>query len=234
MIERGAAGVRGLDPRLCVGLSLFLGVSLWRMPVEAVGGATGFLLLLTLLLGRGAEGGTGARPLLMFVFVWSGVRFGLALWDGIPLQEALVLSGVIALRLAGLLLLGLALSLAVSARRIGLALSWALRPLLGRDAWQGALAFALMVHMIPETRRNLRELRRGLSLRQGRLSLRQRLTAVPLALVRVMARSAWTRAVAVASRRLDGPEAWTGGLRWRTADSVVALVAAAVLLPASF
>jgi len=232
MTDRFAAAVRRLDPRLCVGLSLFLGVSLWKMPVAAVGAAGAFLLLLTLLLGRGSEGGTGARPLLMFVLLWSGVRLGLALWDGIPMQEALTLSGEIALRLAALLLLGLTLSLAVSARRIGLALSWALRPFMGRDAWQGALAFALMVHMIPETRRNLRELRRGLSLRQGRLSLQQRLTLVPLALIRVMARSAWTRAVAVASRRLDGPEAWTGGLRWRLVDSAVGLAAAMILLPA--
>ncbi|WP_157054665.1 hypothetical protein [Salidesulfovibrio brasiliensis] len=177
------------------------------------------LVLLAYSLGWNRRGGIGLKPFLLFVLLWSGIKFAFELWDGATISDAGMVAGVVAVRLAALLLLGLVLANGVSTRKVGLALSWALKPFAGKNAWQGALAFAIMLDMIPQTRRTLEQLKQAQQLRRVTLPVFKRLTVVPMALVRIMARSTWTRSVAIASRRLDRPEAWSGGLCWQSSDT---------------
>lgn len=222
--------IERLDPRLALGCSFVLGVLMWRFKLLPLLFVAALLLLAAHSLGWNRKGGIGIRPFMLFVLLWAGVKLGFSLWDGVPLKESLALSGVIAVRLASLLLLGLVLANGVSTRKVGLALSWALRPFARDNAWQGALAFAIMLDMIPQTRRTLEQLRQAGKMRRLRLPLMKRMTVMPLALVRIMARSTWTRTVAIASRRLDRPEVWQGGLHWRSSDTL-GLVVFLVIIP---
>lgn len=220
-MNRPTSFFRSLDPRLCLLLSLTAGVVLWRLPHEWLSAFCVILLLLYLSFSRESEENIKLRSIVYFVSVWGALKAAFALWDGFPIQAALHAAFFLSLRLVCLLILGMITAVVMTPRKTGLALTWLLRPIARGNAWQGALAFGLMIAMIPEMKRTFSTLRQAQRMRHIRLSWKKRLTVIPMAFLRIMARTTWTRSVAVASRRLDRSEVWTQGLYWKRQDSLI-------------
>lgn len=147
---------------------------------------------------------------------------------GVAGEEA----GLLFLRLLVILGAALALTFSFSPPAIALAVSRFLRPLAGRRAWTAALALALMARYVPRihalcAQTKIAAQSRGLP-RRGLARLRIWLPHV----FRLLACDTWTQALALASRRLDVPEAWQSRapLEARAAFGVVFAGAGAVLL----
>ncbi len=149
-----------------------------------------------------------ARGVLLFALSWSGVAFLLELAGSAPMEQAVQSSGTLAMRLLTVSALGICLVSTASPRALALAMSWYLRPLLGKRAWEAALALGLMIHFLPLALATLNESREAVRLRLPRCSLRRRTTLVISSALRRLTQKSWDQAVAVASRRLDRPEVW--------------------------
>lgn len=143
-------------------------------------------------------------------------------------MEAALLGG----RLCVLIGLGLLLALTTSPRQLGLALSWFLRPVLGKNAWKTALSLALMIHFLPLVQATFAQVKQTIKLRQPRRSRWERFLLVPQATLRLLAQKTWSQTVAVAARGLDSPEAWVPHFPPQPLNWILGfLMAAAGLLP---
>ncbi len=210
-----AAGRRlaAADPRLTCLVGLAVGLSIWRAgPAALAVYGLGLGLAAFCLSAAGRRPGITPGAAAGFVLLWSLTAAGLALvgQGALPLAEAAVVGLMLAARLTVLVALGACLVMAATPRRMGLALAWALRPVMGRRAWQAALALSLMVHFIPLTAAAAGGMRAAITRRAPRLPAWRRYPLIAQATIRVMSQKTWEQAVAVAVRRLDGPEAWTG------------------------
>jgi len=209
-----------IDPRLKILLAGCFGVLAWHLSPTALG-IVGICLWILCL--RAEFFSRAHWPMLrsygLFVLFWGLLKFGLdatALLHSPPphaplLQQAAADAGLLAGRLGILIALGLILALSSSPRQLGLALSWFLRPLLGRNSWKTALSLALMIHFLPLAQRTLMQVREAMRLRRPKRSRWQCFLLVPQAVLRILAQKTWTQTVAVAARGLDNPEAWVPG-----------------------
>ena len=221
-MHRLAAHIRRLDPRLKAGVCLFGGPGVWLLgPVHAAAlvvllAFLVFPLALTQPLGRGM-----LRRLAWFVLLWTAVKVGLDMVSGAAPADAALGGLILAVRLAALLMLGLVLALSTSARSLGLAVVWALRPFIGRErAWRAALSLALMVHFLPLCLSTLDQVSAAFRSRCPRGSLAQRALIVPLAVIRGLGQRTWNQALAVAGRGLDRAEAWEPDFAWSQPDTL--------------
>ncbi len=210
--------LHSIDPRLKILLAGCFGVATWHVGPYALGG---YAFCLWLLCAR-ADFFTRARwPMLRsylwFVLFWALMKFALdclpATWpmylpNRAILRQAGLEAGLLAVRLCILIGLGLVLALTTSPRQLGLALSWFLRPVLGRNSWKTALSLALMIHFLPLTQSTIAQVRQAIRLRNPQRSRWQRFLLLPQATLRILAQKTWTQTVAVAARRLDSPAAW--------------------------
>ncbi len=221
-----SAYIRELDPRLKLAIALVLGPCLWKVHAIAVVVCILFLFFIVWPLAAGQSVGFKMiRSLLVFVLFWVGIKMTLDAVSGVPV-EFIVIDGLqLGARLVALLLLGLGLALSTSARSLGLAVSWALRPVIGQErAWRSALSLALMIHFLPiclETLANVKEVASRRCLGSG-LSVRMRI--IPLALVRNLGQKTWNQTLAVACRRLDSPRAWESDFSWCVRDGIIAVL----------
>jgi biotin transport system permease protein len=215
-----AGPVRSLDPRLKLAAALLLGPCLWKVPVPAATGCAVFLLLLVRFLAAGQPGGGNmVRSLLSFVFFWVAVKLVLDGLSGVPAEFMARDAGQLAVRLVALLMLGLSLALSTSARALGLAVAWALRPFLGRDrAWRIALALSLMVHFLPACLSTLSGVREVAARRFPEAGFLRRMRMVPQAVIRNLGQKTWNQTLAVACRGLDRAGAWDPDFAWSGRD----------------
>lgn len=207
MIE--GARLAALDPRLKLCWAVGGGLLVWAGGLPGL--AAWVLVLGWLVIRLRPYWGSGVRFVrgaLVFVLFWALAKAALDLWGGTSVAAALSAAGLLGLRLFCLVLLGLALSLAAPPRQMGLALAWAGRPFLGRRAWELALALSLMVHFLPLSWRVMAQVRQTLSVRGQGIGFVRRMTLFAGAVLRTLGGRAYEQAVALASRRLDGPEAW--------------------------
>ena len=228
-----ADGLRGVDPRLKLAAALVLGPCLWKVHVaSAAACALVFLFLVPLLAATGPTGGRVARSVLFFVFLWVAVKAVVDGVSGVPADHIAMDAGQLAVRLTGLVLLGLVLALSTSARAIGLAVAWGVRPLVGRErAWRVALSLALMVHFLPICLTTVAGVRDMLDRRCPGAGFGTRARVIPQAVIRNLGQKTWSQTLAVASRGLEGAEAWKADFRWSIRDSGFAcLFAVAVAL----
>lgn len=215
------------DPRLKLLMGASLGLMLWICGLAGLI-CIGLLLLPGFLLLARAGRLQLQMPAAVATFAgfWSLAAFGLQLWEGAALHTALGASLFLGARLALLLLLGLLLTLSSSARELGLGLSWLLRPVAGKRAWQLALAVALLLHFLPQTLETLAQVRRMLQMRGPKRPLWTRFGLMAQTVLRIMAQNAWKQTVALAGRGLDSPAAWRPvfepqPLHWLTGCSLV-------------
>lgn len=213
--------LRAPDPRPIALLCLVFGVLTWQTsPLGAACHLIFFLLLMGLAPQRARPAllGTGLwRSGLAFVGLWTGVKLGMLWWDaGWAFAPAMLAeAGELGLRLAALLAIGVALTALVSPPALCRAVAWALRPLLGRRAWEPALALALMLHFVPLIWETAGRIRLAMRCRQLPASRRRRTLLFLQSLLRALAQRTWTQTLAIAARDLDCEEAW----RWRPAAS---------------
>lgn len=234
---KGVAALAGsLDPRLKMAAALVLGPCLWKMHV---GAAAGFAVLLFLLAwplsATQPSGSRMVRSLLLFVFFWVAFKAAVDGLTGVPVEEiggdALQLS----VRLTALVLLGLDLALSTSARALGLAVSWFIRPLVGGErAWRVALALALMIHFLPACLAALSDVREVAARRCPDAGFFRRMRIIPQAVIRNLGQKTWNQTLAVACRRLEGPDAWEPDFAWQTRDSLWAMLSVALIAAAMF
>ena len=224
---RGALGE--VDGRVVLLLALIFGALVWRASAAANGLYAGFFA--AVLAAAGATPGDArrlARWAGTFAALWGGVKLGLDLLGGAPPAAALATAGLLCVRLAALLLLGAAVSALVTPRALGLALADLTRPVLGRRAWSASLALLLMVHFVPRAWAAFEAARAALRARRVRVSRTRALVLVVESGTRNLARMTWDQTLAVAARRLDRPEAWTGAPPPRPRDWLAGAVVGAL------
>ena len=166
------------------------------------------------------------RSLLIFIVFWVGIKMVLDVLTGIPLAKMSMDALELAIRLAALLLLGLALALSTSARSMGLAIAWAIRPLVGREsAWRLSLSFALMVHFLPMCLFTMSQVRETIARRCPGFGFRQRTLVLPQAILRNLGQKTWNQTLAVAGRGLENAAAWEPEFAWNYRDWTCAVLA---------
>jgi biotin transport system permease protein len=201
--------IEDFDARVKVLLTLVLGILTWQTGPAglAIYGAA-LLLAAAKLSGRHFAYGRAVRAYLAFAALWTALKFALDLSGGVGAQTALQNSALLGARLGVILLLGLTLARSTSPRRMGLALSWLLRPLLGQRAWKAALAMSLMVHYLPLAYKVSDGVAEAFRIRSPRIPGLRKLGLFGQALIRTLSTRTWTQTVALAARGLDGPDAW--------------------------
>jgi biotin transport system permease protein len=229
---RARGPLAAADGRVVLLLALLLGVLVWRAGLVANLAYAAFLA--AVLGSAGATARDAARlgrVALGFVAVWGAVKLAVDLASGVPAREAGAAVALLAVRLAVLLLLGAAVSALLTPRALGLALAGLTPPALRRRTWTVSLALLLMVHFVPRALAAFEAARAALRVRRVTLPRWQALVLVLEAGARNLARMTWDQTLAVAARRLDGPEAWVEPLPFRAAQwgagGVVALLAGA-------
>jgi biotin transport system permease protein len=198
-----------LDHRVRILLALGFGLLILHTGAVGLGVFAGAAAALTAFLSRRSAADlrlTAAAGI--FVGLWTVVKCLVELWSGASVATALTESGLLGLRLGLLILVGLCLALSSSPRKLGLALAWMLRPVLGRRAWSVALALALMIHFLPLTWQTFARLRQTMRLRGTDVPWRQRLILLPQAALRALSQKTWNQTIAIASRGLDEEAAW--------------------------
>lgn len=209
MSPEAASRIREFDPRAKIGLAVLMGILIWRTAPAGLLAYTLFFLLLVRTLRHSAPAGAGVpRTYFGFVLFWTLAKFGIDLLSGAAPPEALFSALVLGWRLIILLLLSLILAFSTSIRQLGLAVSWMLRPFLGRRSWQPALSLALMVHFLPLTWQTISDVRTVLAGRLPHYSAWRRMILLPGVTLRALGQKTWNQTLAVAGRGLDRPEAW--------------------------
>ena len=229
MILRAAEGLRALDPRLKLAAALVLGPCLWKVHfASAAVCAFALLLLVSPLAASRPLGSRMVRSLFFFIFLWVVVKAVVDGTTGVPAEHIFFDAGQLAVRLASLVLLGLVLALSTSARALGLAVAWGVRPLVGRErAWRVALSLSLMVHFLPICLTTMAGARDVLDRRCPGAGFGVKVRIIPQAVIRNLGQKTWSQTLAVASRGLEGPEAWEADFRWSARDLVCACLFAA-------
>lgn len=226
MRQAVSAFLRRLDPRLKIGVALIMGPALWGLSPSLV-------IASAVLLGIGVHGLNASHPLAdrqvrtlaLFVLFWIALKAVFDALAGIPLHLLIPSALILGIRLCALMLLGLVLAGSTSARALGMAITWALQPVVGRErAWKIALALALMVHFLPLCLDTMERIKQSVKLRHPGSKFKQRLVMVPQAVLRALGQKTWNQTLAVAGRRLDNAEAWSPQFEWAVRDTVAGVV----------
>lgn len=199
-----------VDPRIKILLASLTGILTWK--VSPLGVAVYGIFLWILIADAGLLSRTHRsllRGYTSFILLWGLLLFGLECIAPNPNYEeaaykALVFSG----RLSVLIGIGLTLAIFSSPRQLGLALSWFLRPFLGKRSWQTALSLALMIHFLPLIQQTFSQVKQSIVLRNPPIGKWRRFLIIPQAVLRILAQKTWTQTIAIAARGLDRPEAW--------------------------
>jgi len=231
MMQMLAAFLRSLDPRLKLAMALVLGPCLWKVHILGVAAWLGGLLAAILpLVASQPLPEKMVRSLFLFVFFWGAIKAVLDSLGGIPMEHVALDAAQLCMRLAAMLLLGLVLALSSSARALGLATAWAVRPFVGRErAWHVALSLALMIHFLPVCLTTLNQVDDNFGRRFPGAGFRYRMRVVPQTVIRVLGQKTWSQTLAVACRRLDGPDAWEADFSWALRDWLCAFVFACAM-----
>lgn len=226
-MDRFAAILRSLDPRLKLVIALFLGPGMWLLPPVSVAICLGFLAPTVFALSRSQPlGSKMVRSLFTFILFWVVLKAFLDGISGLSLATLLIQSGELGIRLTGLLLLGLGLAMSTSARALGMAVSWALKPFIGGErAWKIALSLALMVHFLPMCLSTMTQVKETVASRCPHFGFRQKMVLIPQVVLRSLGQKTWNQTLAVAGRGLENAEAWAPDFTWQQRDTACALSA---------
>lgn len=211
--------IRSADPRMKIVVTLILGILTWNSGVVGIvtyGISLGCLLIL--FYGVTSMSVVVFRPLITFVLFWMIMRLALGFLEDASgrsvLQNALLMGG----RLFVLMCLGLILAGTTSTRSLGMAISWFIRWMGFRNAWQAALALSLMIHFLPLTWKSVLTIRQTLLRRCGGVRWPQRFILLSQCLIRTLSQKTWQQTLAIAVRRLDGADAWRPDFENRPRD----------------
>lgn len=219
-MQRLASCVRELDPRLKLAVALVLGPCLWKVTLLAavMSACLLFILLVSLALSQ-PVGWKMIRSLFVFVVFWVGIKVVLDSLSGVPLPHLALDAFNVFIRLLALLVLGLTLSLSTSARALGLAVAWCVRPLVGKErAWRLALSLSLMIHFLPLCLSTMATVKETIVRRCPGYGFRHRMLIIPQAVIRNLGQKTWNQTLAIAGRGFDRAEAWAPEFAWTGRD----------------
>lgn len=196
-------------PKAVIAGVFVLGASAWYLPLQLAAVLAGGLVGMALFLGACKA---GFRKLFLayaaFTLLWAAGRLGFALYNDAGIATGLWLAFELVLRLfliagAGACLL-LLLTPSRIAREAGLIVRWA-----SPDSfWKLSLAILVMLSYFEAALFAWQGVSQALKLRCDRVSLSGRIRIAGTALLRLLARQTWERTFAIASRKLDSPDAW--------------------------
>lgn len=227
--RRPSGPLRAVDGRVVLLLALLFGVLVWHAAAVPNGLYAAFFVAVLATAGTTRRDAARlARWAVSFALLWGGVKLAVDLAGGMPPRDALDGVGLLCVRLVALLMLGAAVSALLTPRALGLALATVTRPVLRERAWTASLALLLMVHFIPRALAEFRSARAALRVRRIEVPRLRALVIVLEAGTRNLARVTWDQTLAVAARRLDGPDAWRATPPVRPWDWCVGAVIAAL------
>ncbi len=204
-----ARSILGYDPRLKLLVAFALGAMVWHAGPTGLAAYSVIIGAFLFILRHLWQGGARIfRSYGLLVFFWMALKVFSDLMSGVDTDAALGNATILGVRLVMLLLLSLALAMSASPRQLGLAISWFLRPLLGKAAWKVALALALMVHFLPLTWQVGVQVRKTIERRCPDLRWREKMILLPQAVIRNLGQKTWNQTLAVAGRGLDCPSGW--------------------------
>lgn len=212
--------ILGYDPRLKLLVSFALGVMVWHAGLAGLGFYALVVGLALFVLRNLWPGGSRVfRTYGLLVFFWMSLKVFSDVMSGIDTHAAMGNAAILGVRLVLLLLISLSLALSASPRQLGLALSWLLRPVLGKSVWKVALSLSLMVHFLPLIWMVSAQVRKIMERRCPNLRWREKMVLYPQAVIRNMGQKTWNQTLAVAGRGLDRPSGWVaqfqeGRLQW--------------------
>ncbi|CCH48117.1 hypothetical protein [Pseudodesulfovibrio piezophilus] len=215
-----------LDARLKMATVLVFGPCMWWFSPMAVFACVLCLLILMRRVSRAEPlGGGMVRSLWTFLFLWIAIKMGLDSLAGLGWAEILRGGAILGLRLGGLLLLGLGLALTTSPRELGLAVTWGVRPVLGKErSWKLALSLSLMVHFLPLCLATMNQVKMTLARRCPHCCFVQRMIILPQAMIRNLGQKTWSQTLVIAGRRLESADAWEPDFEWSAGDTLVAFL----------
>lgn len=196
-------------PKVVIWTVFLLGASAWYLPGTVAGGLAIICMLTALSLGVCKR---PYRKLIWiyfgFILLWSAGRFGFALYNGQDIATGALLSLDLAIRFMILAGAGTSLLLILTpcgiAKEAGLSIKW----LMPKSFWKLSLALLIMLSYFEVALTAWKGLSQTIALRTGSLPLHQKMRLVGIALLRILSQQTWDRTLAVASRKLDSPEAW--------------------------
>ena len=226
-MDRFADILRALDPRLKLAIALFLGPGLWMLPPLSVTLCLLFLGPTVYVLSKSQPVGSKMiRSLFTFIIFWVVLKAVMDTLSDLPVTTILMQSGELGLRLTSLLLLGLGLALSTSARALGMAVSWGLKPFIGAErAWKVALSLALMVHFLPMCLSTMNQVKETVASRCPHFGFRQKMVLIPQVVLRSLGQKTWNQTLAVAGRGLENAGAWEPDFTWHQRDTACAVSA---------
>ena len=224
-IQARAAGLaRVFDPRFKVIMAFVAGVCVLRASVPVVVGVLALMALFGHLLRDHYPAARSAmRAYGLLILFWMTLKVAVDWWEGFPLVQSAEAAGILGLRLSALFMTGLVLAMSTSSRALGSAFSWFLKPVMGKNSWQGALALALFIHILPHSWEILSNIMQSVAMRCPGLGFFRKTLVIAQALVRCLSQMTWKQTLAVAARRLDAPDAWQLDSRIRFGESLVCL-----------
>ena len=157
---------------------------------------------------RQGQVGVMLRAGLYFILFWLVMTVGSDLLLGKPFAASLEAALPLALRLLGFTLTGIVFVGMSQPLETGRAVAWALRPILGKQAWKPALALALTAWFLPVTLRLTGRVREGMRARGLRLPWHKKASLLLGTSLRILEDMASELAVGLASRRLDDYRSW--------------------------
>ncbi len=222
----------GPDGRPAVALSLIAGFCVWRYEAPALAVPLAFLVwFLPRQPSFRSVGGPVLRPALRFAAFFAAIKFGLDMISAeADALQAAMNAGMLFGRLLAAVGIGLALLTFCGPRGLCLALTWYLRPLLGRRAWRVGLSGALVVRFLPMIFALVEQTARQIRLRAPHLGIVRRLALLSRAVLRQLAQKSWSQSVALLARDLARPEAWVTAGPPAAAPVLRALAASAVCI----
>lgn len=199
------------DPRLKILLALWYSLWTWHLSPEGLTVLVG-VLFAAVLLAPVRDTGLKLRSVLFFVGFWVFLKLGLDFfWPENVLPRELLWQNSLelGLRLLGVMLIGYLLAGVSTQIETAKAAGFLLKPVAWKRAWKVALTLALMLHYIPIVGRTATQTRQAMRLRCSHLSWHRRTGILVQSVLRTMGQTTWDQTLALVSRGMDRPEAWT-------------------------
>lgn len=211
-VRAGAAPVSYTprDARPALIAAAAAGICVWQYSPPALIAAVLVIFLLVIRQPDYVRKGRGiVRQARRFAVGMGMVKAGFDLLGGVEASTALFNGALITGRLLGAVGIGLALFLYCGPRGLCLAMTWYLRPLLGKRAWRVGLAAALVVHFLPMVFLLVHECTRQIRFRLPQANYFRRLGILARAVLRQLAQKTWSQSAALVARGLDTAQPWT-------------------------
>lgn len=185
-----------------------LGSVIWHLPLGAVSIVAVLMLAGVISLRKWGVLRQLAPAYVFFALLWAGGRVGFGLYNGMEFNQAVWLGCDLVLRVSVIAASGASLLLLLSPYEIAREVGLSLRKVSPNHYWKLSLALLVMLSFIHTAMLSWQTLRQTIQMRAGKLHVYERIRLTGWAMLRLLSRQTWERALCIAGRNLDRPEAW--------------------------